>query len=108
MILDDDLTEAELAKLAKDGSREERFAVAMHANADLQTLLFLCKKGFAQDVDKNPLLPFHIEAGSKDVIYVLENIADQTRDRERLDELASSPFPSVASLGRQAPTSRSR
>ncbi len=88
MILDEDLSEGELHLLAHR-SCEQRRAVARHPNANLRTLLLLAKDGFAQEVDQNPMLLLHIEAGSDEVIKILENIAKQTQQGERLTELAS-------------------
>ena len=90
MILDDDLTEEQLAKLARVGTDEEKRAVAKHPNASLQTLLYLSKIDFADDVDRNPLLPLYSESGFDDIVKILEKIAEQTQRGERLEELASS------------------
>ena len=90
MTLDDDLTEEQLAKLARVGTDEEKRAVAKHPNASLQTLLYLSKIDFADDVDRNPLLPLYIESGFDDIVKILEKIAEQTQRGERLEELASS------------------
>ncbi len=95
MTLDDNLTEEELAKLAKDGSNEEKSAVAVHPNASLQTLLFLANQGWAEDVEQNPLLPLYLEIGSDEVVSILATIAEQTQRGERLEELASSIWDEV-------------
>ncbi len=67
----DDLSEEELAELAYNGTDEEMRAVAMHPNASLNTLLLLAEKGFAQDVDQNPLLILHVEGASYEAIDLL-------------------------------------
>ncbi len=90
MILRDDLTEEQLANLSVRGTDEEKRAVAMHPNASLETLLYLSKIDFADDVDRNPLLPLYIESGFDDIVKILEKIAEQTQRGERLEELASS------------------
>ncbi len=95
MTLDDDLTEEELAKLAKDGSNEEKSAVARHPNTSLETLLTLAEGMFAEEVDQNPMLPLYVETGSEDAIEILAKVAEQTRQKERLDELASSVWAKV-------------
>ncbi len=95
MTLDDDLTEEELTKLAQKGRTEEKRAVARHPNASLMTLLFLSKEGFYDDVDQNPLLLLHVEAGSNDAVQILEYIAYRTARRERLIELSGSIFKDV-------------
>ena len=95
MTLDDDLTEEQLAKLAREGTDEEKQAVARHPNTSLQTLLYLSKIDFAEEVDKNPLLPLYIESGFDEIVKILENVADQTERGERLEELASSVWNDV-------------
>ncbi len=95
--LDDDLTEEELASLAEEGTDDEMQAVALHPNASLQTLSYLARRGFAKDVDQNPLLPLYIEMGSDEVVWILENVAEQTQRGERLEELATSSWNDVRS-----------
>jgi hypothetical protein len=90
MILRDDLSEEDLAKLAKNATDEQKRAVAKHPNTSLETLLLLSQDGFFEEVDQNPLLPLHIEVGSEDAVSILVSIADQTNRAERLTELASS------------------
>lgn len=51
MILRDDLSEEDLAKLAEKGTFEEKRAVARHPNTSLQTLLLLSQDGFVEDVN---------------------------------------------------------
>ncbi len=97
MILRDDLSEEDLAKLAEKGTFEEKRAVARHPNTSLQTLLLLSQDGFVEDVDQNPLLPLHIEVGSEDAVRILAQIADQTKRADRLTELASSIWDDVRS-----------
>ncbi len=92
MILDDDLTEEALDKLAVSGTGEERRAVAKHPNAHLKTLLYLARIGFAQDVDQNPLLILHVEGASYEAIDLLTEIAQQTDRQERLEELSMSSW----------------
>jgi hypothetical protein len=90
MNLDDDLTEEELEKLARVGTDEQRRAVAMHPSASLQTLDYLSCENFHDEVYQNPLLLFHIEGASIDVIRMLERIAKKTNSSERLEELSCS------------------
>ncbi len=97
MDLHDDLTEEELASLAEEGTDDEMQAVARHPNASLQTLNYLARRGFAKDVDQNPLLPLYIEMGSDEVVWILENVAEQTQRGERLEELATSIWNDVRS-----------
>lgn len=105
MDLHDDLTEEELASLAKEGTDDERQAVARHPNASLQTLSYLARRGFAEDVDQNPLLPLYIEVGSDEVVSILATIAEQTQRGERLEELATSIWNDVRSgVARNAKT----
>lgn len=97
MILDDDLTEDELAEWAKHGSSEEKRAVALHPNASLNTLLELARDGFHDEVDQNPLLLLHVETGSYKAGMILEEIAKKITRRERLEELSTSLFLDVRS-----------
>jgi hypothetical protein len=95
MILSDELTEQELDEMVLQGTREERRAIAKHPNASLQNLLTLAQMGFAEDVEKNPLLLLHVEGASEAGVEILVEIARQTTREERLEELASSSWQEV-------------
>ncbi len=95
MILDDDMSEEHLAKLADHGTDDEKCAVARHPNASLLTLLYLAREGFVDDVDENPLLPLHVEVGSNNVVQILVEIAEKTKRTDRLEELSSSSWDDV-------------
>jgi hypothetical protein len=94
MNLDENLTEEELDKLAKEGTNDEKCAAARHPNASLQTLLSLAKI-YYDEVDQNPLLPLYIEVGSEEAIMILVYIARYTARDNRLYELAMSIWPKV-------------
>lgn len=85
----DDLTEEEMDALAEEGTEEEKRAIAMHPNASIEALYSLAQQGFADYVDKNPLLIFHEESGSFRAPQIISMIAIQTEDVDRLVELSA-------------------
>lgn len=95
LLLDDDLSEEELGRIAKVGSNEEKQAVALHPNTSLKTLLFLSRQGFAEDVEQNPMFLFHLEAHRKDAIEVLVAVAGQTKNPNRMLEFTHSPHEEI-------------
>jgi 3-methyladenine DNA glycosylase AlkC len=95
MILDEDMTEEELEKLASVGTEEQKRVVARNPNTRPATLLALAEEGFAGDVDENPMFILYVEGDQEEAIQVLPLVAKQTKRVERLEALASYPSEKV-------------
>lgn len=87
--LPDDISEEELDKLAKAGTDDEKRAVARHPSTSLRTLIDLAMD-FAEDVDENPMLLLYLEQGEEDALDILQFIGEQTKNLDRLRELATN------------------
>lgn len=86
-MLDENLTEDELASIVEKSTIDVRRAAVAHPNISIKMMKELSLSGLAEEAYKNPMLMFHVESGDQDACTVLVQVAYQTKCPQILSEL---------------------